>query len=68
MTLSQGKASNSRHNPVELQAILIFGSDLGARFDSKLEDFAVSGRNGAQLSAISRPEICSQSELGEGAI
>ena len=34
---------NSRYNPVELQAILIFGSDLEARCNSKLEDFAVLG-------------------------
>ena len=54
-TLSYVTASNSGYNPVELEAILIFGSDLGARFGSKLEDFAVFGRNGAQLSAISRP-------------
>ena len=39
--LSYVTASNSRHNPVELFAILIFGSDLGARFDSKLQHSAV---------------------------
>ena len=66
--LSYVTASNSRYNPVELQAILIFGSDLGARFDSKLEDFAVLGRNGAQLSAISRPQICSQSKVEQSAV
>ena len=57
--LSYVTASNSRHNPVERIAILIFGSDLGARFDSKLEDFAVLGPNTALLWANSRPEICS---------
>ena len=51
-----GRVSNSGHNSVEQIAILKFGSDHGARFNSKLEDFAVSGRNGAQLSAISRPK------------
>ena len=50
-------ASNLRYNPVELFAILIFGSDLGARFDSKMQHSAVLGLNRAQLLAISRPEI-----------
>ena len=39
-SLSYVTASNSRYNPVELFAILIFGSDLGARFDSKLQHSA----------------------------
>ena len=65
--LSQGKASNSRHNPVERIAILNFGSDLGARFDSKLQHSAVSGPNTAQFSANSRPEIWRE-ELDESAI
>ena len=58
-TLSSGKATNSGHNPVELFAILKFGSDSGARFDSKLQHSPVSSLNRAQLSAISRREICS---------
>ena len=55
--LSYVTASNSRHNPVERIAILIFGSDLGARFDSKLQHSAVLGPNTALLWANSRPEI-----------
>ena len=57
--LSYVTASSSRHNPVERIAILIFGSDLGARFDSKLQHGAVLGPNTALLWADSRPEICS---------
>ena len=74
-SLSHVTASNSRHNPVERIAILIFGSDLGARLDSKLEHGAVLGPNTALLSANSRPEIseegtrteCSLVEMQSGA-
>ena len=58
-TLSYVTASNSRHNPVELFANLILRSDLGARFDSKMQHSAVLGPNTALLWADSRPEICS---------
>ena len=72
--LSYVTASSSRHNPVERIAILIFGSDLGARFDSKLQHIAVLGPNTALLWANSptgwrttnerRNETAAQGETG----